>query len=368
MAILKLYKYICVIAFSTTLTGCFTDFTPEVTTDQVLCLNAIITAGEPIEADVTHTWTYTDVAGEINHTVDDAIVSIFVNGEKTNDGYLPKPGDRIRIEAVSQRYGSSAAEVEVPVSTPLKDENVSVVVTRTGIGHWVEFHQPWDPEPATDPVEVTHVDFTYSIALDLIVSDPGPGRNYFRANTKAYYEPDIATDNDSINISMGLGSLNYEIEPIFSEHLDPLDALNGPAYGFNFFTDRRFESGSYTLHLRFSNSNISVTQRRPFKGDADTELEEPDLEAIKAELEKYLDMSINVIIESVSESYYNWANYSWQTDGGMLGDLSNVGLTDAVWGYSNTSSGAGIVAARTPAARFINLRPYLLQALRDYEF
>lgn len=51
MAILR---YIIPILSVFLLTGCYEDFNPEIDTKPVLCLNSLITAGKPIEVDITH--------------------------------------------------------------------------------------------------------------------------------------------------------------------------------------------------------------------------------------------------------------------------------------------------------------------------
>ncbi|MDE5850237.1 MAG: hypothetical protein K2H38_08860 [Muribaculaceae bacterium] len=42
-----------------------------------------------------------------------------------------------------------------------------------------------------------------------------------------------------------------------------------------------------------------------------------------------------------------------------------VGLSEPVWGYSNVSTGAGVVAAQSPATVKIDLSDFLLKALEN---
>ncbi len=57
MAILR---YILFLLSATILTSCYEEFNPAIDTQPVLCMNALITAGEPIEVEITHTWMFND--------------------------------------------------------------------------------------------------------------------------------------------------------------------------------------------------------------------------------------------------------------------------------------------------------------------
>lgn len=327
------------------LTGCYTDFTPDIESEPVLCLNALITAGESVEADITRTWLYTDVSSEKDHSVADASLTVYVNGMKAPDGYQAQAGDRIRLVASSNRYGLAEAEVEVPPAAPIDSMTAEPVMTRIG-------YQQWTDEDCPDSV-FTAIDFTFRLAVDLKVSDPGQGRNYFRVRSVPLYEgePYSYMTSGHNYISFYPGSLNYDIEPIFSEHISAIEALSGSLVsGFNFFTDRSFESGSYTLHLRYENASVSIRYLTP-ADEADNVFDK-------------LDFAVTMILEATSESMFNWGNYAWQMDEGLLGDLGNIGLGKPVWGYSNVSTGAGVVAARSMNSRVIDLQSFFVDTLR----
>ena len=72
-----------------------------------------------------------------------------------------------------------------------------------------------------------------------------------------------------------------------------------------------------------------------------------------------LDCGFILILSSVSQSYYNWSNYQWNVENGILGDLGEIGMVDPVWGYSNVSTGAGVVAAQARVSYTINLKDLL---------
>ena len=61
------------------LTGCEEAFTPDMPHTPALCVNSLITAGEPVEAKISKSRLYTDSPEKSE--VRDAEVRIYVNGE-----------------------------------------------------------------------------------------------------------------------------------------------------------------------------------------------------------------------------------------------------------------------------------------------
>lgn len=311
------------------LTGCFDDFKPDVSTKPVLCINSLITAGEPIDVSVTHTWFYTDEASIENHEADDAVVTIYVDGEIVASDYLPKEGDTIRIVAESRKYGDAEAEVTVPVSVP--------IVSLTWEAEVTDF-QEWGN------INQSTYDFRMNLHARLKFKDPQGADNFYQF---AYvdFPKDPSTDEITYlqNLNFYSGTFYYESEPIFSEHIGELDAMtNAVAYGFSFFTDRQFSGDYYTLNLQYGGMHVYIGNGKP--GVV------PD------------DFGLEMTLSSVTESFYKWSNYLWHEDDGSIGDLADIGLADPMWGYSNVSTGAGVVAAQSKTTMSINLR----DSLTDY--
>lgn len=75
--------------------------------------------------------------------------------------------------------------------------------------------------------------------------------------------------------------------------------------------------------------------------------------------ENLLDCGVILYLKAISESYYNMVLYHWNTDHGIIGDLSDIGLAESKWGYSNVSSGAGVVTAENVSYLRINLKEFL---------
>ena len=308
--------------------GCYEDFTPKVDSRPVLCLNSLITAGEPVEVEVTRTWLFTDEGAAADHGVVDATVAVYANGLAVGRGYIAREGDRIRIEADSPRYGHAEAEVTVPFS--VVPSCVSLAATNVSV--WRGPIQGW-----------TEVDMSFDLNVGLAVSDPAATVNYYHLAWQIYLDdgPDIYGHE----ISFYGGTLETEFEPIFSEHISELDAVSGnDSWGFTFFTDRQFSGRTYTLHLCNKGARYSI--------------------ACEGFDPAWLDCGLVFTLSTVSESYYNWAVYKWNTDNGLAGDLADIGLGDPLRGYSSVSTGAGVVAARTTSECAVSIAPIL----KDYVY
>ncbi len=169
MAILR---KIIILSLPLVLAGCREEFIPLIDTKPVLCLNSLITAGEPIEVSVTHTWLYTDVKGEKDHTVNDASIAVYANGSLVNDDYIAQEGDQIRIEAFSKTYGEAWAEVKVPIATPILDVSYQPKVTDS----WFENGQQGG----------LSVDISFNISTTLTISNDPESSQFYLLNIDKY--------------------------------------------------------------------------------------------------------------------------------------------------------------------------------------
>lgn len=326
MAILR---YIIPILSVFLLTGCYEDFNPEIDTKPVLCLNSLITVGEPIEVDVTHTWMFNDEKSERDHDVKDAVVTILANGRIVGADYLPKEGDQIRIVAESPTYGTATAEVIVPFATPIGNVKVSPVVKNI----WNDEEDFFNYEMSTD--------ITFNLNVEMDVNDPGGADNYYHFGYDCF-----GSDTDGSS-TLYIGQFEYNSEPIFKEHIGVFETVmgNDEDTQFVFFSDRQFSGKAYTLHLNFSDNSFHVKSQ-----DYD---------------ESLLECGVNLYLTTVSKSYYNWAVYKWNVDEGITGDLSDIGLAESKWGYSNVSTGAGVVAAQSSSKFTIDLKEFLKTKLNN---
>lgn len=334
MAILK---YILPLLMATGLTGCYENFDPQVDTKPVLCLNSLITAGEPIEVKVSHTWMFNDKISEETHDVSDATVTIFANDIIVDKEYIPREGDRIRIIADSPVYGEAMAEVAVPHAVNPHVISVTTDVTDMWVGDF-DFFQ----------YEML-ADITFNLKIEMEVDDQPGTDNYFRFGYDwsdkwgTYNQENSWSTSDRCNLS--IGTFDYDAEPIFKEHIGVFETVMGNDEYLDdmFFTDRQFRDKTYTLHLNFSRNTFKVQSQ------------EYD--------ESLLDCRLNLYLYSISQSFYNWSVYKWNVDEGVLGDLSDIGLAESRWGYSNVSTGAGVVAAQSSLPVTIDLKEFLKKTL-----
>lgn len=303
---------------------------PDVDTRPVLCLNSLITAGEPIEVSVTHTWFYTDQNAAADHRVADARVSIYANGSLVGADYIPREGDAIRIVAESAVYGEAHAEVVVPFSVPAE----AVKWTATNVSEWSNDEPGW-----------MLADIRFDLKVEFSLQDPAQTVDYYHFSSQPFF-PEEENPGDDLwtegyrTVSFSGGTFRTDIEPIFSEHVNELDAISGnDSSGFTFFTDRQFSGKTYALSLQYDGMDYFVRH--------------------EGYDEKLLDCGLDLTLSSVSESYYDLANYKWHTEDGILGDLGEVGLGDPLWGYSNVSTGAGVVAARSSSTYRLSLADFL---------
>ena len=314
------------------LTGCMETIDIQLEEKPVLCINSLISAGRPIAVDVTHTWNYTDGNNIDKAKVDDAVITIFANGKQTNEDYIPKEGDKIRIIAESKKYGSAEAEVNVPFKTQFEPLN-------------------WE----TTQVSVKDVDSEYNVArriefnlkLDIKLSDIHKTPDYYLLRFRSFSKWDEIIENlpDTIShletfIYFDEGNLKYEAEPLFFEHMgDWGNIFETDPSGFPFFTDQSFSGSDYTLNLQFTDCvYLLITDRF-----------DPD----------DLNCGLVVSLHSISESYYLWEKYLFTSQPSVVGDIYDWGFQEPHWGYSNVSTGAGVMAAESVSYYTLNLKEFL---------
>lgn len=327
MAILKHIAALSLLA--ATLSGCEEEFNPRLEADPVLCINSLISAGKPVEVSVSRTRLFSENISGTDFSVNDATVSVYANGQLQNSDYIAAEGDRVRIVAESPTFGNAEAEVTVPVAAPIK----AIKFTPSRVEMWKSDNDAYGM--------LAHISFNVNVELEVV--DNPDSDNYFNITHLATV-PNVATTSGEYQ--WNYGSLDYESEPIFSEHIGVFESITGgDSFGFTFFTDRQFQDKSYTLHLQFSNCSYYVGSQ-----EWDPEL---------------LDCGYMFILHTISKSYYYWNNYLWQRENGITEDLGNIGLGEPVWGYSNVSTGAGVVAAESQTSCTISLSDFLEQTILD---
>ncbi len=331
------------------LTGCYSKFDFEVESEPVLCLNSVVTPGDSIRLQVTRTWEWreNDLLGYQNVDVTDAKVSLYVNGQlveemiprtyytalpntffyKTTTGfiadYIPASGDEIRFEAKSEKYGEATAEVTIPY--PVEIENVSLDVSNLVKRSDVYFE-------------------SYDMTLNMLAwfSDPEPTTDYYKLS--AYVSNEYWTDSGEEGFVNGrVSELDVSREPLFTEHISVLEHIFSDVSSYTIFSDRQISGKSYPLHIFID--NLHYNYYNPY------------------DLPKFKDFDLVIGLSRLSESYYKYVLSAWEANYGMSGILGSMGLSEPVYGVSNVSTGAGVVAAAAPYRYRINVRQLIEEEL-----
>ena len=311
------------------LTGCYQAFEPDLESTPVVCVNSRATAGEVLEVTVSRTWRWSEGTPEtIDIYLPDADVRLYINGsfreqlhyteEAAADRpdfdwsdphrimkfyrgtYVARSGDHIRITVDDPAYGHAEGEVTVPF--PVEIEKVDAMVSNlslTGEGEEIVWARG-------------------NAALNVWFSDP--------AETENYYEFDTGTGIDHSKPSLVCDFYtDFSFEPLFTEHVSPLESIMSETWGYCFFTDRQIAGKKYPLHLRLENFNFSYYAAEGPSGNAAT---------------------VNLTLYSISESYWRHVISVWESNDGINGTLGDIGLADPIWEVSNVSTGAGVISAR----------------------
>lgn len=329
MAILK---YLPLIILPLTMTGCYEDFDPKIDTKPVLCINSNITAGEPIKVNLSRSWVYADNQ-DVFLRPGEATAKIYVNGQLMPEDYIAAEGDEIHIVAESEKYGNAEASVKVPVAVPFSEVKISTD-TKYSLR---DVNQP----------------MTFLTGFDLrviaqIQDDPATD-NYFQIGYTAACPTGLGEDADWDTESyahLSLGSFDDSFEPIFIEHIGVFESVMADGYtNMMTFSDRQFAGKNYNLNMILKNMGYYVLAPEY----------NPEL----------FDCTVTFYLVTISRSYYDRILYLWQRDSGVLGDYGDLGLADPIWGYSNVSTGAGVVAARSYSSFTVSLRDLLETNFRD---
>lgn len=340
MALLKKTHSLFFIFLPLLLTGCYQDFDPKIDIKPVLCLNSLITAGEPINVRVSRTWVYTDESGEKDHSVSDATVSIYINGSLVDSGYIPAEGDRIRIHASSPNYGEAEAEVTVPVATEICGFECNTKVT--------------DLSATQTPGLGMNANLQFDINITLDLKDSKDTDDYHRLAYCIFNPEDDGTWEDDQEYPTRSSNYGYlsegyfeALDPVFYQQVDPFEDMMNGSYHTLFFSDILYNGEEKPLTFGFSSNIFRLSG---WDGDL-------------ADLECGWDLTLY----SISESYYNWLAYDLQDESFVFGDLTDMGLAEPIWGYSNVSTGAGVVAAQSSTTVTIDLRDFLQETLKEAE-
>lgn len=345
----KTFPLLLLVTASVLLSGCYTDFEPNLESTPVVCVNSDIIAGDSIKVEVTRTWRYSEGSDyELDLTLHNADVSLYVNGdfkEKLDirqDGfsgvidylnppkfyyranYIPKEGDVIMLKVHDETYGDADAEVTIPYAVDIENVKTQIISRSNTIDEDNETFSSY-----------------FELLLKVNFTDPASITNYYmfklgRYNPGGYYDENHVWQ-DPLPEYTSLDA-DYSYEPLFSEHITPLETVVSDGYGlYTVFSDRQISGRNYSLQ-------VPVEGYYYWNNKEHTDLGHRS--------------EIIVRLNHISPSYYNFMLSLWAATEGVSGALGDVGLGDPVWEFSNVSTGAGIVSAS--AATEVRLNVYEL--------
>lgn len=331
-------RYIIFLFLTIMLTGCFTDFEPDLESKPVVCINANAIVGEELIIRVTHTWRWSAQDRFDNMDIKDADVILYVNDMKLDKpeysewdvefpyyypwkptdsgfktGYIPKSGDKIRIVAHSKDYGDAEGEVTVP--DPVSIDYVKI---KSKIDPPEEYFDPYYNGNITK--------YKGNSSLEIFFTDPADVTNYYmvKCGLAGAYDSTIWEDFRASTYAQ----INYSSEPLFTEHVSSLESAVSDSYGYTIFSDRMISGKTYPVHIRVENISYPVLGKDDFESN-----------------QSYISFTLN----SLSDSYYRHVISVWESNDGINGVLGDVGLADPVWECSNVSTGAGVISAVAPS-------------------
>ncbi|MCM1110059.1 MAG: DUF4249 domain-containing protein [Clostridium sp.] len=318
------------------LTGCFEDFDPDIASTPVLCMNSNIVPGDSIVVELTRTWRWDEgnPGANLDITVDDATITMTVNDscretlrlsepdpeyrpdrpaftakKVYRSNYIPKVGDHLEFEAVSPKYGSATGAVTIP--EPVSIDSVSFDIPR------LDQRRSGDSDI-----------YSFSLNLKVWLTDPSSRTDFYELN----FEPTSRYDENLWDESMAKFWfqnfwIDYEREPLFTEHVSTLESAVGETSGYHIFSDRQISGQSYPLKVGVTDAEYIVERAT---GDGLSH--------------GYLSFTLSTL----SESYYKHVISVWTANDGIPGALGSVGLGSPVFESSNVSTGAGVISASSP--------------------
>ncbi|MDE6381022.1 MAG: DUF4249 domain-containing protein [Muribaculaceae bacterium] len=344
MALLnKIYSILLMSAATTWLTSCYTEFDPDIESTPVLCMNSTITPGEPITLYLTRTWTWTEGdEDKIDINVRDAEVRLTVNGKYREtlkhtiirnpyypsgpypeerecymSEYRPESGDIIRLEAASVRYGDASAEATVPYPVPIDRIEPQVISCQI------------NGDASGFPAVAEGCQFNLKCNLYAYFTDPSASTDFY--DLTIGYSSSYQNNEEAYAYIYYLPYINFSGEPLFKEHVSVIESIIADTlYGYTVFSDRQINGLTYPLLIDFN--ELSFTYRNP-----------QNLPGPK-------EYGIEVTLRHIDPTYYKHVISVWEGNDGIVGVLGGAGLANAVFPYSNVSTGAGVVAAYAEAS------------------
>ena len=354
MAILnRIYTAIVCALCAIMATSCYQDFEPDIKSTPVLSMNSLITEGDTVVIELSRTWRWDEGRPDYDFSpkVKDGEVELYVNGSLKEtiaysewfgtevdfeqnppsnlrtgyrSGYVAKGGDEIRLVARNEKYGEATASVTVP--HPIVIEDVETTVSNFNHMTYGNMHR-------------------YAMDLRLMIwfTDRQSSTDYYKFSLDWTNATGNTVDGERRYASLEIlqYDIDYDREPLFTEHLSPLESAVSTTSGYTIFSDRQISGQRYPLHLGIGNVFYDV---------------------VNPDGDPSIVSTIDFRLDVISQSYYKHVLSVWQSNDGINGILGSIGLGDPVWEASNVSTGAGVISASAPYIFRLNMTKWVEEA------
>lgn len=305
--------------------------------DPKLVLNGVVKAGEPVRANLSRTWFYTD--GKPNLTIPGADVKLYVNdvlheqlafvapaGKDQSGsyeaGYSPSAGDRIRITASAPGYPDIAVVSELPPPMPVA--NCRLLARKSFIME-------------DDSVRLYDVDYTFELTIE-DVPDVG---NYYLIYGKEFWHGRYGYGGgcDGIEINEGdtvywtSSYIRFSEEPLFKNEVTAFDYIFGTGATsddyWGAFSDELIDGRTYTMHLPLGSYGHTLYLN-------------------KEDLSILYPKTFRFYLQAISKDYYDYLKTLQELrTGSFTGDLASSGFAEPIRLPSNVEGGAGVLGSAT---------------------
>lgn len=316
------------------LAACDGPCVPPDDTPDVLCLNANAVAGDTVAVTLSHTFKAEASWIDKEQFLLPGNYKLFVNGTERAHNYIVTPGDEIAIQANSANYGSASAEVVVP--KPVVDVDVTYKVSNVTVSHH-------------DYVGDQGYYVRCNIVFTLRFKDNAPTTDFYELAFNTYYgEKGAQWASYAPVYSYLMGSTDISVEPVLGEIVPDLDTSFGiEDLEFFCFTDNKFNGQTYPLRIAFTDAVLRVNKKKgQWPGDD-------------------YDIGMEFDLRTISPSYYYWNAFEWTQNYSLMNILGEYGLAPNIPSYSNVSTGAGVVSARTSRRVKVSLKEFVDKAVKE---
>lgn len=302
--------------------------------DSKIVLNCVIAAGEPVEANLSRTWFYTDEKKNIS--IPDAEVKLYVNDVFQEQllfveadptvlydephylsAFVPKPSDRLTLVASATGFAEVRATTQLPPKVPVSD--ISMLKDKTYIYQ-------------DDTMRIYLLAPSFQITIH---DDPAEANYYLIYAEEEQFGYRAGENLDSIY--WYAVDLDFSAEPLFANQVTVLDRVLGYDEMHSSwrmaFSDELINGKSYTMDLP---SSYTYQYRYEYEDGYGPAVRPP--------------VKFRICLHTISPDYYAYLKMLQELrKSSFAGDLSEIGFSEPIRVYSNVEGGTGVLGGSSPS-------------------